>query len=334
MGAFANRLGTRFLVVTVLPNVLLIGYVGLLLAAGTLRHSPSLLQALTALDHLTAYRIAAIVLGVIVISAAIHPLQIPLIQLLEGYWWGLPFGPKLAGHATKRFWDERTRVTTELDDAPDVEEQNWAMRNSVRQARSRKDWLPDQEEDLRPTALGNTLWTGESRAGERYELDLNLALPRMIPLMSSSMLTELSDRRNQLDAAVRLCVAAGAATLISVGLLISYGPWLFLALATYLLCWASYRAAIAAARGFSIALAAAVDLHHLQFFDALSLERPANIEEEKSLNAALTSLFRGYELNPTENSSLRYVAQTSDSKDDKEKEATSSPAPDRGFAGP
>ena len=37
MGAFANRLGTRFLVVTVLPNVLLIGYVGLLLAAGAPR---------------------------------------------------------------------------------------------------------------------------------------------------------------------------------------------------------------------------------------------------------------------------------------------------------
>ena len=62
MGIFANRLGTRFLVVTVLPNILLIGYVGLLLAAGAPAHTPSLLQALTVLDHLTAYRIAAIVL--------------------------------------------------------------------------------------------------------------------------------------------------------------------------------------------------------------------------------------------------------------------------------
>jgi hypothetical protein len=334
VGVFANRLGTRFLVVTVLPNVLLIGYVGLLLAAGAPAHSPSLLQALTALDHLTAYRVAAIVLGVIVVSAAIHPLQIPLIQLLEGYWWGLPFGPKLAAHAIKRFRDERARVTTELDDAPDLEEQKWAMRNSVRQAQSRKDWLPDEEDDLRPTALGNTLWTGETMAGTRYELDLNVALPRMIPSMSSNMLTELSDRRNQLDAAVRLCVAAGVATLISVGLLISYGPWLFLALATYVLCWASYRAAIAAARGFSIALAAAVDLHHLQFLDALSLQRPANIDEERSRNAALTSLFRGYDLNSTEKSFLRYVAPASDNKDDTEKAATSSPESDRGFAGP
>ena len=208
------------------------------------------------------------------------------------------------------------------------------MRNSVRQAQSRKDWLPDREEDLRPTALGNTLWVGETIAGKRYELDLNLALPRMIHSMSPSMLTELSDRRNQLDAAVRLCVAAGVATLISVGLLISHGPWLFLALATYLLCWASYRASVAAARGFSIALAAAVDLHHLQFFDGLSLERPANIDEEKSRNAVLTNLFRGYELDSAEKRFLRYVAQPGNNQGDTEKPTTPSPAPDPGFAGP
>ena len=169
---------------------------------------------------------------------------------------------------------------------------------------------------------------GETTAGSRYGLDLNVALPRLIPSMSPSMLGELSDRRNQLDAAVRLCVAAGVATVISVGMLITHGPWLFLALATYLLCWGTYRASVAAARGFSIALAASVDLHHLQLFDALSLDRPLNIEKEKSRNAVLTKLFRGYYLNTTDQSDIRYIAQKANDKENAGQVATTSPEPD------
>jgi hypothetical protein len=334
MGAFANRLGTRFLVVTVVPNVLLIGYISFLVAAGAPAHSPSLMRALTILDDLTANRIVAVVLAVLIISVAIHPLQIPLIQLLEGYWWGMPWGARLADHATQRFRGELARVNEELDKAADLSEQDWATKNSARQAQFRKDWLPEYEEDLRPTALGNTLWTGETTAGKRYGLDLNLALPRIIPLMSSSILAELSDRRNQLDAAVRLCVVAGVAVAVSIGLLAWHGPWLFLALGPYMLSWASYRAAVAAARGFSITLATAIDLYHLELFDALSLERPANITEEISRNITLTKLFRGDYLTPVDKGVLVYISSKPDNEDDKKEPATAPPEPDRGFAEP
>ena len=40
------------------------------------------------------------------------------------------------------------------------------MKNSVRQAQFRQDWLPDREEDLRPTALGNTLLGGRNHGGQ------------------------------------------------------------------------------------------------------------------------------------------------------------------------
>src|SRR5580692_7887176 len=103
MEAFSSRFGTRFIVVTVLPNILLVGYIGILVAAGAPARSPSPRSALAAIDHLTGYRVAAMLLGVIVISAATHPLQTPLVQLLEGHWWGLPFGPTMAEHATRRF---------------------------------------------------------------------------------------------------------------------------------------------------------------------------------------------------------------------------------------
>jgi hypothetical protein len=331
--ALTSRFGTRFFVVTFLPNVFLCGYVGLLVAAGAPARSPSLSRALTALDHLTAYRIVAIVLGVIVVSVAIHPLQVPLIQLAEGYWWGLPFGQELANYATQRFRRELNELRL-LNNLPDRKLQRWDERNRASQAQLRKDWLPEDERDLRPTDLGNALWTGETTAGDRYGLDLNLALPRMIPFMPEMVLTELRDRRNQLDASVRLCVLTALATVISVGLLISHGPWLFLAVATYLLTWASYRAAVAAARGFCTILATAVDLNHLKLYDALSLERPANLEDEISRNELLQEFLRGNFLTPGEQKTLRYVTPAVDSKADAKDSAAPPPDSSQDLARP
>lgn len=284
MEALTSRLGTRFLIVTVVPNLLLIGYVALLLAAGAPAHSPSLTRAVKVLDGLTIRQVVVILLGVLVISVATHPLQTPLIQIVEGYWQGLPFGRVAANHFTERFRNELHWAQNEVI-SPQATEQSRA------EARYRQSWLPPSEGYLLPTALGNTLWMGEIRAGERYGLDLSVALSRLAPLMEGPSLDDVNDRRNQLDAAVRLCVAAGLATAAGVGLLLRYGPWLFLPLATYLLCWMSYRAAVAAARGFCTSLAAAIDLNHLKLFDALQLERPANLEEEYDLNQILGMLF-------------------------------------------
>lgn len=306
MGEFAGRLGTRFLAVTVVPNVLLIGYVGFLIAAGAPAHSPSPSRALQALDDLTLNRVIAIILGLLVISVASHPLQMPLIQFVEGYWWRLPLGPRLANIATERFRFAQEKAQSDYR-AAKGSPGDWKAKNTASAAQLSLDWLPEREEDLRPTALGNTLRRGETRAGRRYGLELTLAWPRLIPLLPTGVLAEINDRRNQLDAAVRLCVASSIATALSVGLLLWHGPWLFLAAATYLLSWACYRAAVAAARGFSNSLAAAVDLYHLRLFDALSLERPADIKQECERNAVLMKLFRGVILGKQERSIIRYT---------------------------
>ncbi len=184
----------------------------------------------------------------------------------------------------------------------------------VADAEYRLYWLPGQEQDLLPTELGNTLRVGEIRAGERYGLVLDVAMARLSPLLSPATLDDLGDKRNQLDAAVRLCIAAGLATVASIGLLLWDGPWLFLALVTYLLCWICYRAAVAAARTFSTSLAAAVDLHHLEVFDALQLERPANLAQEIEINSTLGKLFNGDRLDTKAKGDLHYVAVQADNR--------------------
>jgi hypothetical protein len=311
MDAFSGRLGTRFLVVTVLPNVLLFGYIGFLLAAGTPTRSPSLSRALTTIEHLNGNQIAALVLGLLIFSVATHPLQVPLVQLLEGYWWGLPFGSRLAHWATNRFrkeWKEARKTLNRTRNAPHWD---WKAKNSRRYAQFRLSWLPRGEDQLLPTDLGNTLWRGETQAGDRYRLELDVVLPRLTPLMEPDVLGDLSDLRNQLDAAVRLCMAAGVATAVSVGLLLWHGPWLFLALAMYLLSWACYRSGVAAARRFSLSLAAAIDLYHLKLYDALSLKRPVDLKQERRRNALLSKLFSG-ELGENEMAGFKYLPPETD----------------------
>jgi len=306
MGAISGRLGTRFLAVTVLPNVLLFGYIGFLLAAGTPTRSPSLSRALTTVEHLNANQITALVLGLLILSVATHPLQVPLVQLLEGYWGGLPFGSRLAHRATNRFRKERNEALVTLSKTRKAHHWDWQAKNSRRYAQFRLSWLPRGEDELLPTDLGNTLWRGETQAGDRYRLELDVVLPRLTPLMEPDVLGDLSDLRNQLDAAARLCVAAGVATAVSVGLLLWHGPWLFLALAMYFLSWASYRSAVAAARRFSLSLAAAIDLYHLKLYEALSLKRPIDLKQERRCNAVLSKLFSG-ELAENEMAGFTYL---------------------------
>jgi hypothetical protein len=306
VGDFAGRLGTRFLVVTVVPNVLLLGYLGFLFAAGAPTHAPSPAHALKALDDLTLNRIVAVILGVLVVSVASHPLQLPLIQLLEGYYWPGKFGATMADRATERFRREQEQALRDLPQE-DGSSASWAANYASRAALARLNSLPEHTEDLLPTALGNMLLRGETSAGQPYGLELLEAWPRLVPLLPSDVLAEINDRRNQLDAAVRLCVASGVATAASVGLLLRDGPWLFLALGTYLLCWACYRAAIAASRGYSISLATAVDLHHLRLFDGLTLERPSSLADEIQRNEVLMRLFRRKSLRERDMSVFQYV---------------------------
>jgi hypothetical protein len=306
----ADRLGTRILIVSVMPTALLASYVLILLAAGAPAHHPSLDLAITVLRGLTLPEIVGMAVGVVVISIATHPLQIPLIQIVEGYWSRLPLGPTLTRLAKRRFAEELRAADEILTLALDWPEP-WepATANAVADATRRQVWLPIEEGDLLPTALGNTLRAGEVRAGSRYGLHLDLALARLTPLMDSTSLADLNDRRNQLDATVRLCAAFGLATAFGVGVLVWHGTWLYLPVLTYLLCWASYAAAVAAARGFCTSLAAAVDLNHLKLFDALQLDRPADLAAERTQNEVLDDLFRGIEFDP---SRLHYLSRAAD----------------------
>lgn len=306
----ADRFGTRFLVVSLLPTAFLTLVLGGLVAAGAPGREPSWTEMVRTVDRLKVREI--ILLALVVLGAAVvtHPLQVPLVQLLEGHWSALPSGEALAASAVVRFREQKRTVRKQMRELVLVPSPRpWIVEQRLTAAQEADLWLPN-ESSLLPTALGNTLRAGERRAGRAYGLDLTTAIDRLYPLLPAQLAEELSDRRNQLDAAVRLCANAAVATVVSIVLLLPYGPLLLVPLATYIVCWASYAGAVAAARSFCRGLAAAVDLSHLRLYDALQLERPPNLGKEAATGAALSRLFRGSVLAPAEAERLRYVPTT------------------------
>jgi hypothetical protein len=289
----AGRASSRFLFVTLMPNALLAIVVGTLLAAGAPSQSPSLSQARDVLGALSIADAIGIASLLIIAAVALHPIQYPLIQLLEGYWHPLPWGPILSEAAARRYERKYFALRAAERQADPSTRTGFAMASA---ATAGLLWLPDDEVKLLPTSLGNTLRAGEERAGARYGLDISLVIPRLVPLIAPDIRERLADRRNQLDAAARLCVANLVAVVVSVGLLLPTGDWLYVPLLLFAVAWACYRASVAAAQGYCVEMAAAVDLYHRQLWHALALQPPLNLKQERDRAEIINAYLRGEEI--------------------------------------
>ena len=278
--------GSRFNVVSLLPDATLVLFVLTLVASGAPGQSPSPRQVLAAIDELNAQRVAAVLTLVLIASLILHPFQFSLVRLLEGYWddsrISRPFSA-LGRRLHRRRRQRLERLAYDPQTPQEEERQQWAE--------DRLDQYPD-EDRLLPTRLGNTLRAAEDEAGARYELPTLAAMPRLYPYLSGRFAEVYVDRRNQLDAAVRFCAVLGLAAVISAGMLLANGgPWRVLPLAIALLTWISYQAAVRAAASYGQALYVAFDLHRFDMIKALHYPLPANRAEELDFNQQLHDFF-------------------------------------------
>jgi hypothetical protein len=305
MEVFFGRIGTRFLFVTVLPQLVFGAYVGLLFAAGAPTRPPSLHAAAHFLNAMTWREMIFVVLGIVAAAVALHPAQYPLIQILEGYWAEIPFGSVLSRWALRRRVAEHNRVR-QLYNAPaatSAEERHLRWWADTRMA-----WLPVDPNDLLPTTLGNTLRVGEMRAASRYGMDVGVVMPRLFAIMRPEVRDQLNGRRNQLDAAARMCTLSLLATAMSVALLLPQGTWLFLPLIALGVAWLCYRAAIAAARAYCVQMATAIDLHHRDFWRALELPVPPDLADERTQAEEISDFLSGEPIGPSQARAIRWTS--------------------------
>lgn len=293
MGLGSRDLGVRFNLVGVLPSTVLALFLLAAVWSGAPAESPDLGELSAGLADLGAVEVALLGIGILAVSLALHPLQLSLVQLLEGYWGeGRPWGPvtrwRIERHRVQRkalTARDRIRKVPGREIGPEQERAAAAAAWHVRRLYP----VPDR---VMPTRLGNVLRAAEDRAGKKYGLDAVLMWPRLFPLLSGVLTAALDDARNQLDVAARFAVTFALAAAAAALLFAPHGWWVTVAVGAGILSHLSYRAAVNAAIAYGELMETAFDLHRFDLLKALHVPLPPDHKHEVEVNTTLSEFLR------------------------------------------
>ncbi|KOT90133.1 hypothetical protein ADK70_17820 [Streptomyces rimosus subsp. pseudoverticillatus] len=304
-GLLNGRL-SRFLIVGLVPMAFLTTFVVGLFLLGDPPAWPNLTSVVGALSGM---QMVVLILGITVAALVAHPLQLPLVRLLEGYWAWYPVGLlRPADWAVRR---QRRRLERFQERAFVVEAPprqgagrpaEAGRRETREQLRLRRaeyaaqclDGFPAPER-LLPTRLGNTLRAAEEAVSLRYGLDAVALWPMLHSVMSPSIREAADDQRDQMDFLTRISVVTFVSALLALVVLRPVGdgrwPWLVIPVVLLLVSRIAYLASVIAAAGYGRLMMAAFDLHRFDLLRALHLPLPKNSDHEKTANRALSGFF-------------------------------------------
>jgi hypothetical protein len=302
-----KELGTRFNLVGLLPTTALVLLVIGLVVSGLPSDEPDPGKIFDAIGELNGAQIAAGLLFILLLSLILYPFQLSLVQLLEGYWEsssiGAAFGTIGAELQRRRLEEIMELAIQEESNLPDIRasleqesqsEFDAELERRRTLAREQFSTYPSAER-LLPTRLGNVLRAAEDEAGQRYGLDTVTMMPRLYPFLSERLADGLGELRDQLDVAARLCVTLLLATMISALLLLprllQHGWWLALPVATAVLAWVAYKAAIQVAIAYGRLIYVAFDLHRFDMLRGLHLPLP-DAANEQEFNTSISEFFQ------------------------------------------
>lgn len=291
LGVADADLTPRLKFVNILPSALLITVVVALILGGAPAHAPSFDRLL---GNARSYGWPGAVLasvGALVAGLLLQPLELASIRLLEGYVSATgPLGP-LARMGTWVQANRRSRLLwqhnrLQYDDPL-----------SAQDAQFRLTRMPHTQPVL-PTVLGNRLRAAEERAGRPYRLDSLLTWPRLYHVLPQEVLQTISEGRNELDTAARLCLSFVLTSAVTTGLLLLHPWWLLLPAAFAVLSWFAYRAAVHAATTYGDTVAAVIDVYRMRLLQEMRIALPKDTDEERELNKKLIDLWRRDDKNP------------------------------------
>lgn len=286
----AGHVGRYFTVVSALPASVFVLYVYLI--AGTDPWSGSMNWSALADFHAESLVIAGI--AALVLALALNPLQLTLIQLLEGYWGHSRFAVELA--LIRRLHHERRHAElTARTGAPDTSLGPVQRLRTIIAAQESQRALasyPKNPHHFLPTRLGNVLRTYETSIGAPYKLDPLVVVPRLAMVAGDRELDYVRDQRTQMELAIRTCLLAAVAVPVTVVLLWNQGLWLLLAVLPYAVTYLTYRGTVAIAHEYGMSLAVLIDMARFDLYRRQWLPDPKNTEDERLVNERLMDLFR------------------------------------------
>jgi hypothetical protein len=357
-----SQFGPRFNLLGILPSFVLVIFIFFMIFSWNEKPSviPNIGALVNAVGALTLQQGIIIAVAVIVFSLIIHPLQLPLVRILEGYWGNNKLAEFLSERA-KSIQRGRLRELTRVDINEGLSEQEISrIKRRMALRRPYRIQRYPNERRLLPTSLGNVLRAAEDMAGQRYGLSTITIWPRLYPLLSDNVKSIVNDQRNQLDIAARFCVIFIITSTISfvfylailyrasltdlplavilsnpslidvpfmhihlwVGLAIKYGLWLILPLSALFLSWLSYLGAKSVAVSYGIGIQSAFDLHRFDLLKNLHLQLPDDLNSERKANHQLSDFLRDYSRLGI-NANFQYVHEDKDHENKK----TGSPFP-------
>jgi hypothetical protein len=102
----------------------------------------------------------------------------------------------------------------------------------------------------------------EDTAGRACGLPAVIAWPRLYPVLLGPVKSLVDDRRNALDASVRMTATMTVTALLALVLLLRSGWWVLLALMPLAVAVLAYHGALQAALAYAETVQAAFDLHN------------------------------------------------------------------------
>jgi hypothetical protein len=285
-----DNASARFMLVSYLPTYAAVLFLLFLFSSGAPGRSIDLTHGWAIATSLNTTTIILVGLGVALLSVMLHPLQLPLVRLWEGYWpaWCRP----LAWLARRRHRARRDRMARAAELPANVTD---PTHEELAKASTASTLLAKRyPAEVRPTALGNVLAATEEHAGAAYGWDAVVAWPRLYPILGEQLRRVLDDRRDTMDATIRLTAIAAATAVVSAALVYRSGPLAILGVAVVplMVAWIAYHASVHSALAYGEAVEAAFDLHRLDLVRALHVPLPEDPTAEVAVATQICDHWR------------------------------------------
>jgi hypothetical protein len=283
---FGGGSGGRFYLISYLPTYAAAPFLLLLVWAGApawhgrpgqrIRFT----TAWATVSHLTLSEVVMVALAVVLLAVILQPLQLALVNMAQGSW------PACLGAtwARQRQKNHRDRLARAAQLPPGPELTHEAIQRAGTAGYELRRRFPAPDHLLQPTSLGNILAAMQDSAGRAYGFDAVTAWPRLYPVLGEQCRTLVDDRRDTLDASIRLAATMTVTTLASLVLLFGAGWRTVLALIPLGVAGLAYDAAVQAALAYAETVHVAFDLHRADLLTALRMELPGQQDAERILN--------------------------------------------------
>lgn len=303
LSALSGGFSKSLLLSTLLPVVVFV----LLALVLVFPHVPGTVGVVHWAQGLDAeWKLAAVSLAVVLLTAVLHNLNGPIIRFYEGYPWCDSWigrwrsgGYRRTLAATDSQWKGlyTLLVTPEAKARPDYAKvtDHW---NEL--ARNLNNLYPDEVDAVLPTRLGNVIRSFESYPWRQYKMRAITLWPRLAALLDDSYAGMIDDAKSSLDfmlnasllsillaaliATVHLVFPAGLAT---AGVLVPLGVEIAVLAG---LSYFFYLASIARASAWGVIVKGAFDLYRGKLLESLGYRfQPESLEKEQTLWALVSN---------------------------------------------